>query len=34
MRAWVDFIGHKNIAPSSARVISLWVLAKQRGFGF
>ncbi|WP_395742076.1 GntP family permease [Prosthecobacter sp.] len=30
-RAWVDFIGHKNIALFIGAVISLWVLAKQRG---
>jgi GntP family gluconate:H+ symporter len=33
VRAWVDFIGHKNIALLIGAAISLWVLAKQRGFG-
>ncbi len=33
VRAWVDFIGHKNIALFIGAAISLWVLAKQRGFG-
>lgn len=33
VRAWVDFVGHKNIALIIGAVISLWVLAKQRGFG-
>ncbi|MDB6005218.1 MAG: idnT [Prosthecobacter sp.] len=33
IRAWVDFIGHKNIALFIGAAISLWVLAKQRGFG-
>lgn len=33
VRAWVDFIGHKNIALFIGAVISLWVLARQRGFG-
>jgi GntP family gluconate:H+ symporter len=32
-RAWVDFIGHKNIALLIGAFISLWVLARQRGFG-
>ncbi len=33
VRGWVDFIGHKNIALIIGAAISLWVLAKQRGFG-
>jgi len=33
VRAWVDFIGHKNIALFIGAAISLWVLAKQRGLG-
>lgn len=33
VRAWVDFIGHKNIALFIGAAISLFVLAKQRGFG-
>ncbi len=33
IRDWVDFIGHKNIALLIGAAISLWVLAKQRGFG-
>ncbi|HRJ11503.1 MAG TPA: SLC13 family permease [Prosthecobacter sp.] len=33
VRGWVDFIGHKNIALLIGAVISLWVLARQRGFG-
>jgi len=33
VRAWVDFIGHKNIALLIGAAISLCVLAKQRGFG-
>ncbi|MFO1484181.1 MAG: SLC13 family permease [Verrucomicrobiaceae bacterium] len=33
VRAWVDFIGHKNIALLIGAAISLWVLAKQRGIG-
>lgn len=33
VRAWVDFIGHKNIALFIGAFISLWVLARQRGFG-
>lgn len=33
LRAWVDFIGHKNIALLIGAFISLWVLARQRGFG-
>jgi GntP family gluconate:H+ symporter len=33
VRAWVDFIGHKNIALLIGAFISLWVLARQRGFG-
>ncbi len=32
-RAWVDFIGHKNIALLIGAAISIWVLARQRGFG-
>lgn len=32
-RAWVDFIGHKNIALFIGAAISLAVLAKQRGLG-
>ena len=32
-RAWVDFIGHKNIALFIGAFISLWVLARQRRFG-
>lgn len=31
VRAWVDFIGHKNIALLIGAAIALWVLAKQRG---
>lgn len=31
VRAWVDFIGHKNIALFIGAAIALWVLAKQRG---
>ena len=34
VRAWVDFIGHKNIALIIGAVISMVVLARQRGFGF
>lgn len=33
VRSWIDFIGHKNIALFIGAVISLVVLAKQRGFG-
>ena len=33
VRAWVDFLGHKNIALLIGAAISLGVLAKQRGFG-
>lgn len=33
VREWVDFLGHKNIALFIGAVISLVVLAKQRGFG-
>jgi GntP family gluconate:H+ symporter len=33
VRAWVDFIGHKNIALFIGAAISLAVLAKQRGLG-
>lgn len=33
VRAWVDFIGHKNIALFIGAAISLFVLAKQRKFG-
>lgn len=33
IRSWVDFIGHKNIALFIGAFISLWVLARQRGFG-
>lgn len=33
VRAWVDFIGHKNIALIIGALISVVVLAKQRGFG-
>ncbi len=33
VRGWVDFVGHKNIALLIGAVISLVVLAKQRGFG-
>lgn len=29
----VDFVGHKNIALFIGAAISLWVLARQRGFG-
>lgn len=32
-RAWVDFIGHKNIALIIGAVISIGVMVKQRGFG-
>lgn len=32
-RAWVDFIGHKNIALFIGAFISIWVLARQHGFG-
>jgi|UniRef100_UPI0037840706 GntP family gluconate:H+ symporter len=33
IRAWVDFIGHKNIALLIGAAISVGVLAKQRRFG-
>lgn len=33
IRAWVDFIGHKNIALIIGALIAVGVLAKQRGFG-
>ncbi|MBE2284145.1 MAG: hypothetical protein IAE77_11870 [Prosthecobacter sp.] len=33
VRGWVDFIGHKNIALIIGALISVGVLAKQRGFG-
>lgn len=33
VRSWVDFVGHKNIALFIGAGISLWVLARQRGFG-
>lgn len=33
VRAWVDFIGHKNIALIIGALIAVGVLAKQRGFG-
>jgi GntP family gluconate:H+ symporter len=33
VRDWVDFIGHKNIALIIGTLISVVVLAKQRGFG-
>ncbi len=34
VRTWVDFIGHKNIALLIGAAISMFVLAKQRGFGW
>ncbi len=33
VRTWVDFIGHKNIALFIGAFISIWVLARQHGFG-
>lgn len=33
VREWVDFVGHKNIALIIGAVISMGVLARQRGFG-
>lgn len=33
VRAWVDFIGHKNIALIIGALISIVVLGKQRGYG-
>jgi GntP family gluconate:H+ symporter len=33
IRGGIDFFGHKNIALMIGAAISLWVLAKQRGFG-
>jgi GntP family gluconate:H+ symporter len=33
VRAWVDFIGHKNIALIIGALISIVVLGRQRGYG-
>ena len=34
LHRWVAFFGNKNIALFIGAAISLWVLARQRGFGF
>ncbi len=34
VRSWVDFIGHKNIALLIGAAIAMFVLGKQRGFGW
>jgi len=34
VRAWVDFIGHKNIALIIGAAISMFVLARQNGYGW
>jgi gluconate:H+ symporter, GntP family len=33
VKAWIDFVGHKNIALGIGAFIALWVLARQRGYG-
>lgn len=34
MQRWVAFVGNKNIALFIGAAIALWVLARQRGYGF